>query len=87
MACGTPVVGTDVGGVREVVDDQRTGFLVDPEDLDGFAARLRELLMDREKSKLMGQQARERAVERFARDKIIGQYEAMYARVLERPSR
>ena len=40
-ACGVPVVGTDVGGVRSVVDDGVTGFVVPADDATSLAARIR----------------------------------------------
>lgn len=46
QACGTPVVATDVGGLRHIVKDGETGFLVDPRDPSVFAARLKTLLSD-----------------------------------------
>ena len=45
-SCGTPVVGTPVGGLSYVVDDERSGFLVDTRDPAVFAARLKTLLAD-----------------------------------------
>jgi D-inositol-3-phosphate glycosyltransferase len=47
-ACGTPVVGTAVGGLSHVVRDGETGFLVRTRDPDVFAARLYRLLSDEE---------------------------------------
>lgn len=46
QACGTPVVATDVGGLRHIVEDGITGFLVDERDPSVFAARLKTLLSD-----------------------------------------
>ena len=45
-SCGTPVVGTPVGGLSYVVADERSGFLVDTRDPAVFAARLKTLLAD-----------------------------------------
>ncbi|HEX2296597.1 MAG TPA: glycosyltransferase [Actinomycetota bacterium] len=45
-SCGTPVVGTPVGGLSHVVADERSGFLVDTRDPSVFAARLKTLLAD-----------------------------------------
>jgi glycosyltransferase involved in cell wall biosynthesis len=84
MSCGTPVVSTDVGGVGEVVTHGETGFLTAPDDLEGFAGRLAELLFDGERARAMGVRAREDALERFRRDKVVGAYEQLYRRVLER---
>jgi D-inositol-3-phosphate glycosyltransferase len=45
-SCGTPVVGTPVGGLAHIVADERSGFLVDTRDPAVFAARLKTLLSD-----------------------------------------
>ena len=45
-ACGTPVVGTAVGGLSHIVGDNSSGFLVDSRDPSVFAARLKTLLSD-----------------------------------------
>ena len=44
MACGTPVIGSNVGGIKYTVADGKTGFLVPPKDPDALAARLAELI-------------------------------------------
>jgi glycosyltransferase involved in cell wall biosynthesis len=78
MACGTPVVASAVGGIREVVMPEETGLLVrfeprggtdfEPKDPEQFAqdlaAAVNRLLADPEVRARMGQRARER-VERF----------------------
>lgn len=46
QACGTPVVGTDVGGLRHIVREEVSGFLTDSRDPALFAARLKTLLGD-----------------------------------------
>ena len=48
MACGVPVVATEVAGVPEAVVTGETGSLVDPDDFDGFVAALRVLVQDAE---------------------------------------
>jgi N-acetyl-alpha-D-glucosaminyl L-malate synthase BshA len=84
MACGTPVVATDAGGIREVVDDGKTGLLAPVSDLEGFAARLADLLFGAVDAEAMGRAARAVALERFGRERIVGAYEELYRRVLER---
>lgn len=54
MACGTPVVATDVGGLRETVRHGETGYLVSPRAADGFARRLGELAADPERRERFG---------------------------------
>ena len=84
MACGTPVVATDAGGIREVIDHGVTGLLSAPEDLEGFAAHLRALLFGETDGEAMGRAAREQALERFQPRKIVAAYEALYRRVIAR---
>ena len=82
MSCGTPVIATDAGGIREVVDHGVTGLLSSIDDLEGFARNVRALLFDGERTRAMGEAARKSAVDRFRREKIVGAYEAVYRRVL-----
>ena len=55
-----------------------------PHDLEGFAARLKELLFDRQRAIAMGRTARELAETRFARGTVVARYEALYRRLLDR---
>jgi glycosyltransferase involved in cell wall biosynthesis len=48
MSQAKPVVGTCVGGIAEQVSDRQTGFIVNPRDPDGLAAKLAELIKDKE---------------------------------------
>ena len=65
MACGVPVVSTDVGAVREVVEDGVTGFVVPPLDAEAIADATLRILGDDTLRSRMGKVARERAVERY----------------------
>lgn len=56
-ACGTPVVAAAVGGLTTIVDDGRTGFLVEGRDPEDFATPLAEILSDPERAASMGRQA------------------------------
>jgi D-inositol-3-phosphate glycosyltransferase len=56
-ACGTPVVAADVGGLRSVVDDGQTGFLVEGRRALDYAAPVDLLLSDRELARAMGASA------------------------------
>lgn len=65
MACGTPVVCTDVGPQTELVDDGSTGFIVPPGDAGALRERVSLLLNDPELAHRMGVRGREVASERF----------------------
>ncbi|MFC7081410.1 glycosyltransferase family 4 protein [Halorussus caseinilyticus] len=61
MAAGTPVVGTRVGRVPWLLDDERCGRVVEPGDADAFASAVSELLDDPAERDRMAERARERA--------------------------
>jgi glycosyltransferase involved in cell wall biosynthesis len=82
MACGTPVVSTDAGGVKEVVEHGLSGLLSPVDDMKAFAANIALLLNDRGAAQRMGHAAREQALERFRREKVVVLYEELYRRVL-----
>ena len=65
MASGTPVVASSLGGLREVVEHGVTGFLVEPGNLDELRERLAQILGDRRLAERLGENARERVLERF----------------------
>ena len=83
MACGRPLVGTNVGGIPHLVTDGRTGLLVEPRDPDGLADALARLLTDDAARREMGVAARKKAVDRFSWARIAGTVEGIYTRTLE----
>jgi len=81
MAAGLPVVASDVEGLREVVEDEKTGYLCRPGDSLELAGRLKELLADADHARAMGGRGRERAkalfsLERFSESMLLA-YEAL----------
>ncbi|MBN1453573.1 MAG: glycosyltransferase family 4 protein [Anaerolineales bacterium] len=74
MAVGTPVIASNVGGIPEVVRDGQAGFLVPPEDPEALAEKIELLLSDNELRERMGQNARERFLEKFKLQRNIGQH-------------
>ena len=75
---GLPIVATDVPGVRTVIEDGTTGYVVDPEDLGGMVDHLARLVEDGDLRRTMGEAARARCVDRFS----IGAVGALWLRVL-----
>jgi glycosyltransferase involved in cell wall biosynthesis len=66
MAVGTPVIATSVGGPGEIIEEGRTGFLVEPRSPELLAARALELLQDDELRSAVGRDARSAVTARFA---------------------
>ena len=83
MACEVPVVASRVGGLPEIIDDGRTGFLCAPDDVEGMAARGIAVLSDPNLQERIGRAAAEDVRTRFCTDLIVSQYEQCYRDVLE----
>lgn len=78
MSAQTPVVASKRGGLPELIEDGETGFLHEPEDIEGQSASVLRLLRDEALAKKMGERAREVAKERFCTDCILDSYLDMY---------
>jgi glycosyltransferase involved in cell wall biosynthesis len=101
MACGTPVAGSGVGGIPEVVADGETGFIVnaklsgapphdptDPEDFArGLADAINRLGTNTELSRSMGEAGRKRVVDFYSWRSIAKQTFALYETLTESSSR
>jgi glycosyltransferase involved in cell wall biosynthesis len=74
MACGRPVVATDVGGNRELVDEA-SGFLVPAGDRAAVVRGLEALVGDRERRLAAGKAARQRAASTFSKARMVERYE------------
>jgi L-malate glycosyltransferase len=83
MACGVPVVSSDIGGIPELNIHGETGFLCPLADVDCPTEHTRKLLLDDELHARMAAAARQRAEEVFHLDRIVPRYEAHYAAVTE----
>ena len=79
MACEVPVVASRVGGLPEVIDDGVTGFLHLPDDIEGMAGSIVNLVSNPALHARIAQAARQVAVERFSAARIVPLYEAAYA--------
>jgi glycosyltransferase involved in cell wall biosynthesis len=82
MAAGLPIVATAVGGVPEIVEDQKQGLLVKPQDCHGMAAAMVCLGQDPGKRLEMGRAAGRRAAEEFSATRMAGVYAQLYEDIL-----
>ena len=78
MACGTPVIGSRVGGIAFTVADGETGFLVPPRDPEALCARLEEILRDPARRVCMGQAGRARVLSSFTWQQVAMRTAALY---------
>jgi N-acetyl-alpha-D-glucosaminyl L-malate synthase BshA len=83
MACEVPVIATRVGGLPELVENGATGFLFPVGDVNAMAAGAISLLSNQTLTQQFGRLAREVAITRFSAERIIPEYEALYAGLIE----
>ena len=84
MACEVPVVASRVGGLPEVITDGESGFLRDPDDLDGMTECAVRLLTDPALHRRIASGGWRRVHERFRAEEVVPRYEAFYQAVLGR---
>jgi len=88
MATGLPVVVTTVGSMAEMVEDGRTGFLIEPNSVTALADRIAAVLADESVARTVGRAARERVEQAFTLDTMVGAYAQLMRQLagLERAS-
>ncbi len=84
MAAGCPLVVTDVGGNRELIESGVTGYLVPPRDAAGIARHVLELLRDPDLRHRMGEAGRARVRSRFTAGRMVDDTVAFYLSVLKK---
>ena len=83
MLAGKLVIGSDAGGVRELLEDGETGLLSAPGDHVALAGRLREALADPARRLSIGAAARARAEEKFSLSRHVNEMCGVYERVMK----
>jgi N-acetyl-alpha-D-glucosaminyl L-malate synthase BshA len=83
LSCSVPVIGTKNGGLPEVVEDNVSGFLVDPDDVDMISDCALKILSSRELKEKMSSAARKRAL-KFDSKIIVPQYLDYYNEVINK---
>jgi glycosyltransferase involved in cell wall biosynthesis len=84
MAAGLPIVASGVGGILELIDDNRTGLLVPPGDAAGLADRLCRLMENAAFASRLGDAARDEARTRYSFDRMVAAFEFVYLTELVR---
>jgi glycosyltransferase involved in cell wall biosynthesis len=84
MAAGLPVVASAVGGVPELIEDGKTGWLVPPRDVEALASRLRLLLKNPEQKLGMGAAGQARVRDHFSPTQMIESFARLYDELVDR---
>jgi trehalose synthase len=87
MAMEKPVIGTAVGGVGEVIEDGRNGYLVEPDNASALAGSIITMLKDRERARAMGKEGRRMVLERFTVERMCEGIHALYLSLLREKNR
>ncbi|AEB23329.1 N-acetyl-alpha-D-glucosaminyl L-malate synthase BshA [Bacillus sp. L381] len=78
MACGVPCIGTNIGGIPEVIKDQVSGFLVEVGDIQAASEKALAILEDKQLSKRLTDHALKMVETAFSSQRIVSQYERIY---------
>jgi glycosyltransferase involved in cell wall biosynthesis len=81
MACGTPVIGSDVGGIKYSVADGKTGFLVPPKDPDALAEKIELLISNPALHQQMKKAAIQRVKDNFTWQKVAALVSDLYKQI------
>ncbi len=82
MSCEVPIIGTSIGGLKEVVEDGVSGYICDPGDIKAMSKAAIAVLANKNNRVKMGLAARARA-KKFDSKNIIDKYIDYYKKVLE----
>jgi glycosyltransferase involved in cell wall biosynthesis len=82
MGAGLPVVASRVGGVPDLVRQGETGFMLSPDDVEGYAERIITLLRNDQVRRQLGANGRSFAEKYLSKDTILSQTEKVYQDVL-----
>lgn len=83
MASGKPVVATDVGGVRDLIEDGGNGFLVKSNDVEDFSYKLTGLFDDKEKRERMGTSGMEFVRHIYSKERMVRDIDNLYTECLK----
>lgn len=78
MACGTPVIGSDIGATSEAIIDGKNGFLIPLNDIDGMIKSVQKI------DQIDRNYCRKYVMEKFSVDKMVSDYEKVYEEILSR---
>lgn len=81
LATGLPIISTDTGGAKELVEDEKNGFIIKAKNSDDIARKIEILINDEELRKNMGAASRALA-EKMSWEKVAGDYHDLYKKII-----
>lgn len=84
MACGTPVVASDVGGLQFTVVNEETGLLVPPQNVPAFNHAIDQILSHPQWQQELGKAAKKRVIDKFSWHGVASQLDKLYTKLLLR---
>ena len=84
MACGKPVIGTDMGGIPEVISDGKNGLLVPPADSEALAKAIERILLDNSFAKELGENGYEGVRSKFSWDIQAEKYNFLFLSIIKK---
>jgi glycosyltransferase involved in cell wall biosynthesis len=85
MSQGVPVIASTLGAPREIITDDRTGFLVDPSDTARLAQRIERLLVDPAERRRIGEAGREHVLRTYDLSRYASEFEEVYRTAVAAP--
>ncbi len=86
MASGLPVIGTNIGGISEVIDDGKSGLLIEPNDSESMAKAILLIINDKNKALAMGERGREIVKDKFSACFMVREIENLYIELFKQKS-
>ncbi|MCC7429768.1 glycosyltransferase family 4 protein [bacterium] len=83
MINGLPVVATEIGGNCEIIENEKSGILIEPENSEQIAEKVCEILANPEKAKFLSENAQKRVREEFSIQKTAKEYLKLYEQGLK----
>lgn len=84
QAAGLPVISTDVGGVRDIIEDQQTGFVVPKSDINQYVQKLTMLIESKELREQFGEQGKTKILEKYQYQRLVKDMEGYYRSLMEK---
>lgn len=83
MAAGKPVIATEVGAIREIVESDETGIIIDPADTDQLTQSILMLVVDAKRRQAIGQEAHQFVKTHFSVQHMTDRYQALYHQLIK----